>query len=142
MTGHLEGTPYHFRISLTSSRPHQVIREGLPTTPGHPGLLPDHSRTSGRASRPLPDICKGLPPLPDIAEGLPTTPGYSEGLPTTFGHPGMTPNHSQIFVRVSHHSRTYRRVFQPLPDIMDGLPTTPRHPGRPPDNSQTSWKAS
>ena len=82
--GHLGGSHDHFRTSERASRPLTAlckglkpvpnIRESHPRTSGHPGgpqtspgLLggpPDHSRTSGRASRPLPDIREGLPTTP------------------------------------------------------------------------------
>ena len=59
----------------TFSRPLPGIREGLPTTSGHPGVPLDHSRKSETASR----------PLSNIREGLPTTPG----------HQGRPPDHTR-----------------------------------------------
>ena len=139
------------------------IREGILTIPGHPrgpsghpGEFPDHSRTSERAARPLPDIREGLRRLPDIRQGL----------LTTLGHPGGPPDHSQTTGRASH---TIGRVTRQLPDILkglpplrasrsvsrpftdlrdghsnfrEGLPTTPGHSGGPPYNRRTSRRAS
>ena len=59
--------------------------EQLGGPPGHPtGLL---------------DIRQASQLLPDIRDGLPTTPG----------HPGGLSNHSRIFIRDFHHSRTSGR---------------------------------
>ena len=149
---------------MRDSRPLQDIRLGFPTTPGYsvesnqnrsllpttpgpPGGPPDHSRTSGRSSRPLPDIREVLPTTPGHPEGPPDhsrTPGRAsrpladirEGLTTTPGHAGGPPDHSWILGRVvskllttTDHSRTSRRASRPLPNIRESLPTTPRHPG-------------
>ena len=89
---HSEGSPDHFRTTGSSSRPLPDIKEGLWTTPGHPGRTPNHSRTSvrppghpagpattprrsagfldysrtsRRASQPLLDIQEGLRPYPN-----------------------------------------------------------------------------
>ena len=66
-------------------RSHEVrrIQQGLHTNPGYPAGPPGHSRTSGRASRPLPDIRRDFRLLPHIWEGRPTTPG----------HPGWHPDY-------------------------------------------------
>ena len=92
------------------------VREWSGDPPGCTGLVerpsPDRSRTTWRASR----------PVPDIHEGLPTTPG----------HPGEPPD----------HSRTSWRASRPVLDIREGLPTTPGHSGGPSDHSRTSRWAS
>ena len=109
----------------------------------HSGGPPDHSRTFGRAFRPLPDIRKSLP--------------------TTLGHLKGPSEHSRTFERASwtfgrasrplpnicEASRTFSRVSRPLTDIRKGHSTTPgqlggpsAHPGGPPDNCRTSRRAS
>ena len=75
------------------------------------------SRTSGRASQPLQDIC--------------------EGLPTTVRHPEGTPNHSRTSKRATRPFLDIRVGFPTTPGHPGRLPATPRHPGGPPDHSRT-----
>ena len=129
-----------------------TLCEGLPTTPGTLGGLPDHSRPSvrppdhsrapegladqsmpsGRAFRPIPILWEGLPTLRD---GLLTTPDPKGGPPYQF-QPLLWPtDHSQLSVRPPDHSRPPGgpsdqsmpsvMASQPLPALRDCLPTTP-----------------
>ena len=83
------GRPTRISRSVRETLPNdRGWREALSTTPGHPGGPSDHSQTSVKVSR----------LLPDNREGLPTTPGHPRGPP---GHLGGFPDHSRTSGRVS-----------------------------------------
>ena len=82
-----------------ASRPLPDIRDGLTTTPGHPGRTPDHTWTFEKASRPLPDFREGL----QITPGHPERPPVHtrENPPTTPGLPGGPHEYSRTSGRVT-----------------------------------------
>ena len=98
------------------------IQEGLPTTPRHlegPCIhswtfarATAHSRTTGRASRLLPDIREGR-------EDLLNTPGHLGGFPDHYRTSGRA---SRTLPGIREASQTSRRASQLLPDNRKGLP--------------------
>ena len=129
------------------------------TTFGHPEGTADHSRTSGRASRPLSNFREELSTAPRLLAGpsdhcqiSSLLPDIPEALRNTPGLPGGPPDYSRISRRATRTPSDITEGLsttpwtsgwdsRPLPDIRDIILNTPRHQKGPPDYSRIERRA-
>ena len=131
------------RPSRMALLPIPSLWEGLPTPTGPSVWLPNPSRPSGRASRPLLEALKTPlcppegPAAPSDLSERPANPPISLGGPLDPSQPpGRAPNCTRSSGRASWRPLPSLRVLQ------EGLPTPPGPPLGPPNLSQLSKRAS
>ena len=78
-------------LSGSGRDPLSDVREWLGDSLGCPGGSPDHSRTSERVFRPLPDILEGLPTTPRHPGHPSECPGVVGKPSRMFGKPSQSP---------------------------------------------------